>query len=405
MRTAATILATMLAMATVSWGAPGDLTWVDKVGEQDGLPVQPTFIMARDIGQPEADSGTVHPKAVVASFTLGGRAMAAAIDAKAADAKAPDLIRFDVTGKGKFSDRDSLPLTPRQTGRAGMILLEFGPGVIKIQDDGRTTPVVIQGMYYKFDDDRGLQIRASVVAQGQCRFGKQTLPVRVVEGTGNLKIDDQAKVSSGRVRTVPAGDHVLIKVGDGALGETRTALLGQLVRIDGTWYRLRADQAAMKVRAEAVEVKGGKVRTAHDHWSATLVGKQNCLSVAGGKEPIDVPADEYVIVDYTETASEGDGGRGVLRRGGQRELMTGKARTFDVPAGKTVELAVGSPIKAEVTARVTKRTVTFSLAVSDASGAAIDYAMNAKGKRVPEPSLLVEDADGKEVYRCTLEYG
>jgi len=407
MRSSAVILAAaVLAAASATWAGVGDLTYLEAVPEDARALETATFnATAQRLSTAEAGSGTTSPKAVVGHFMLGGRSMAAAIDAKTADAKTPDVVRFDLSGEGKFSDQNTFPVRRRDSTPKEMTLLEFGPAVLKVREGDRDIPLVINGSYYRQQNNRYLFMQVQLAAQGQCRFGQKVFAVRVLEGSGNLRLGDQAKVDK-RMRRLPTGDRVLIASADGSFKEPRSALLGQLVRVDDAWYRVSMDADAMKVQADPVGVKGGKVRLAHPQWAATFVGQTGCLSLQGGAEPIEVPADEYVIVDYRETAaSEGEGGAGTLVRGGQRELYTGKAKRFTVPAGQTVDVAVGSPLKAEVMASVKERAVTFSLAVSDASGTAVDYAMNAKGKRLPEPTLLVEDANGKEVYRCTLEYG
>ena len=243
MRQAASILvaAAVLAAVSAAWAEVGDLKYLDASpkGDQvmEGGALQ---AMSHSIGTAGESSGVTSSKAVAGNFLLGGRNIAAAIDAKAADAKRPDVIRFDLSGEGKFTDANTFPLRLRKGMPKDMTMLEFGPALLKISEENREIPLVVTG---------------------------------------------------------------------------------------------------------------------------------------------------------------------TLMRTGQRELWMGKAKTFDVGAGQTVEVAVGSPLKAAVKAAVKGRSVAFTLAVTDASGTAVDYATGAEGARLPEPKLLVSDADGKEVYRCTLEYG
>lgn len=407
MRTSALLLAAAVFAAVLPARAEvGDLAYLDAV-PKDGQVMEGEALnaMSHGIGKAGEGSGTTSPKAVVGNFLLGVRNIAAAIDAKAADAKSPDVIRFDLSGEGKFTDANTFPLRLREGMPKDLTILEFGPALLRVRDADREIPLLVSGMYYRQEGSRYLQVQAVLAAQGQCRFGKQVLPVRVVEGCGNLRLGEPAVITR-QVRGVPAGDRVYIGQTDGSFKNPRGGLLGQLVRVDNAWYRVSVDQAGMKVTAEAVDVQGGKIRVAHPQWSATLVGKANCLSIQGGSEPIDVPADQYVIVDYREMIASGQqGDGGTLVRGGQRDLWSGQAKSFDVGAGKTVDVAVGSPIKVTVKATAKGRAVAFSLEVADASGASIDYALGGKGERVPEPKLVVSDAGGKEVYRCTLEYG
>ena len=90
---------------------------------------------------------------------------------------------------------------------------------------------------------------------------------------------------------------------------------------------------------------------------------------------------------------------------GRYELLKDTAKTYVVQAGKTVDLAVGSPVAAGFTIRVQGRTVTFAPDLKDATGAKIHRLVLAGGKRPKAPGLEIFDADGKRVYKASLTYG
>ena len=403
---AAGVAALMLAPACL--GEVGDLKFSDK---PIAGPSEQGQQYVYQFGTAPDNCGTKHPYAVVGETMGRGPAqkMYVAIDAKSPDAKKPDLIRFNFGGKLTFNDKDVLPLRESKTPMANSQQMEFGPAVMTIQQGGKDFPVAVHGTYMRQADQRWLQLGLVVAAEGTCRFGPKDYPVRLKDGNGNMSLGDAAKpmVRAGKVMGLQPGDEVIVDTGDGSFTKDVLKLsVGHLTRVDGAWYKLEVDAAAMKIKAVPVEAQTGQVRIDHEEWSATLVGKEHILKLGGDKKPIDVPAGQYVVLDYQEVApADAAGRRGRLMRSGQRDLYQDKLKPVDVAAGKTTEIAVGSPLKAVVAAAVKGRTVTFTLQVQDASGVVVDYAMSPEGKRLPEPKVIIADAAGKEIYRCTLEYG
>jgi hypothetical protein len=78
--------------------------------------------------------------------------------------------------------------------------------------------------------------------------------------------------------------------------------------------------------------------------------------------------------------------------------------TIKVAAGTTTELKLGSPLQARVSPRVSGRSVSFSLALTDAAGLDISN-VTVNGQRPSAPKLRIKRADGKEVGRYDFQYG
>ena len=182
--------------------------------------------------------------------------------------------------------------------------------------------------------------------------------------------------------------------------------------MDGVWYEVTVTGDGTKVAAKPLAIKTGRIRVPHEQWSATFIGEKFFLTVKGGKEPTALPADRYIITRYQESLRLDDGKMATLSRSGRREAYAGRAKVFDVPAGKTTELAVGSPLTAGLTISRTggilsARSVRIDLELKDASGAAIDGLSVPGGRsgRPACPTVDVFDAKGSPVYHCKLEYG
>ena len=122
-----------------------------------------------------------------------------------------------------------------------------------------------------------------------------------------------------------------------------------------------------------------------------------------------VPADQYVIAMYKESAPTGDERRSGAQLGlGARSSYSGKSPTFAVTAGKVTNVAVGSPLIAQVDARRSRgSSYTLSLKFTDAAGRDVDYMFipGARNGRPDPPKVKILDAGGKTVLETTLEYG
>ena len=99
----------IMAAAWPSLAAEGDLKAVVAPGG-DALAPQWVYARRRDFVEAKPGSGTVNASATVASLRVGGKVFLVAVDSTKADAKAPNVLRFDFSGKGKFAAALAVPL-------------------------------------------------------------------------------------------------------------------------------------------------------------------------------------------------------------------------------------------------------------------------------------------------------
>ncbi|MBT3198457.1 MAG: hypothetical protein HN350_00935 [Phycisphaerales bacterium] len=387
----------LMLCASFALGATGDLTFMKQP--------PPTRSSARmyvsgfKLAGVDKAKGLVNKNALVGTLRGAAGAVMVAIDAAKADATKPELIRLDFSGTGMFKDAPTAPIKMRPAQRnvtMGMI----GPVVINAKRDGQSIPVTLQGTYWKQGTRRGLSLMMTVVVEGSCKFGTKTYPVRIIDGNGNLKFADALKPPF-RPSTMMPFDRVMVGTDDGKFSSgAATAYIGQPIFIDGKLYSV--DISGMKIKAAAMDVAVGSVKVDSPRWNCTLVGKKYFLTVSGGKEAINVPADEYQTANYTLYTSNTPGKRSAYIRG-YGSYRGGKS--FTVSSGKTAALPIGAPIEATVTSSNSKGKVRMNLLMKDSLGGRISSIANAAGQRPAPPSIQVIDKAGKVVYTAKLGYG
>jgi hypothetical protein len=158
----------------------------------------------------------------------------------------------------------------------------------------------------------------------------------------------------------------------------------------------------MKITAAAQKITGGKIKVDAPRWRCTLIGKKNYLTLNGAAGAIDVPADEYRTSNYTVFAGS-DPRKRSATISGYGSFSGGKA--FTVASGQAVDLSLGTPIQATVSAAKRGRKVNMNLVMKDALGGRIRSITTSAGKRPAPPRIEVVDKAGKTVYTAKLEYG
>lgn len=409
----AILFGAIMAAAWPSLAAEGYLKAV-VVSNDHALAPQSATAGQRDFVEAKPGSGTVSASATVASVRAGEKVFLVAVDSTKADAKAPDVLRFDFSGKGKFAAGLAVPLKSHGPAGSGWFQASFGPATLNVPRNGKTIPVVVTGNYMKSGTSayRRLDLRLWSGLEGTCRFGDKVRAVRVIDGNSNLGCRDAAKpvLRRGKPVGLVVGDTVAVDTGGGKFARPTKALYGQPVLVEGKWYQVDVSKDETKVSARQVDVATGQIKIDHGQWSARLVGKKHILCLEGGKVPQTVPADQYVIRMYRELAPIGDGPRSMVAQLvlGSSPAFSGTSLASPVTAGKVTNVAVGSPLAAQVNARRSGwSSYTLSLELTDAAGRDVGYMFvpGARSGRPDPPKVKILDAGGKTVLETTLEYG
>jgi hypothetical protein len=392
-------------LATALGAGAGELTPVACDADL-ALGLQPLFVDGAGFKPGQADCGLVSSQARVVVVSRPGLELQVAIDSSTAEAKAPDVIRFDFSGKGKFAGAASTALKPLTSPASAMYYhATFGPVEVKAAVKDKQVPMMVSGQYIKSEAYRQVQLTLGTALQGKCSFGDRDLAVRIIDGDGNFQLGNAwQRRAFGKNVAVVTGDTVAVDLGDGTFAkDVRKACYGSPVEVGGKWYEVAISQDGKQVTAKQVEIEAGKIHIDHPKWSCMLIGEKIVLPLEGGPEAIAVPAGAYVMRSYEEFSAPND-------KGERARLAVGispgaKSSEVTVEAGKTVELAIGSPLQATVKANKQAQQIILSLVLTDAGGRPITGLATCDGTRPPPPRIAIKDATGKQVYQNTLEYG
>lgn len=373
------------------------------------------FARSNEFSKPPEDAGTVSPQAVAVGLS-GPIRFHAAIDAATPEAAQPELVRFDFTAQGRFTDAATAPLKITRRDRSTMEA-KIGPATVKVPVDGELVEVTVWGQYQKQGPTfRDLKIGFDLGLKAECDFGPKRYVVCLVDGTGNLRIGDafKAVVQNGKVTGRSDGDTLMIDTGDGTFEDSSKVLryvYGQPVWIDGAWYDVKAGDDGKSISAQPVDLPTGRIKVAAANWEMLLVSPERVTwvwSTEAGQE-VAVPAGNYVVMRYKQYAEFGEANSGAILMEeptsyqGQME-RTPRDPVVDVAPEATVDVPIGTPLTAAIKVSLSGREARFSLKVTDASGRPPRY-VQLKGNRRPEPRIRVLDAAGNKVHATTLEYG
>jgi len=395
------VLATLLLAAVVARGGVGDLSHV-ACDVKDALkPQSLSYGTSRSTEAPKV-SGVVNPKASVLLLRApGGLVVSVAIDSAKPGAAAPDVVRLDFTGAGKFAKAPSLPLKRTSTGSTSFSAV-FGPTAVKVRRGGKTIPVTISGRYFKSRTYRYVTLYLGTAVAGKCAFGETVLPVRIIDGNCSLSCGDRASVviSGGRVRGMQRGDT--LEIGSGDDKAPLKYLYGQPVLVKGSWYEVAISSDASKVTAKPLHPEVGKLKVAHENWTCLLAGDKQIHHISGGSAPVTLPTGKYKVIEYAEyTGDEAQASRGKL----EWSSFQSSVGPVKVRAGATTELAIGTPLRASTNVGRAGDAVVLNLWLTDAAGAPVRDLYLPSRRRPAPPKVSVLDSSGKRVYQATMEYG
>ncbi len=342
--------------------------------------------------------GTVNPNATIATSSGSAYKLKMAIDSAKADAKSPDLIRLDFTGKGVFKDSPVVPMK-KQT-RSGGFSGRFGPVTLVVEVDGRKIPVTVRGQYQRWGkNQRYLNLRMSTCLVAKVKFGDKLLDVSIADGNSNL-------ICSDRVTAIKQGKGFRAGSGDGVYIGKAKAHYGQPIQVDGVWYDVTLTPDAKRIVASksTAETTTLTVLGMARSWHGDFVGKKYILRLNGTDAPMDVPADEYAITSFNGSLPL----TGESRTYGHislasRDSRSGMAKKITLLPGKTFELKVGQPLNARIDATVQGRKVTMKYHITDVAGMGVD-SLSGAFRGNPLAKVEVYDAAGKLFYSGTFEY-
>jgi len=393
-------------LAVAARASDGQLTPVacpiEQVPDLRGL-----YASEPDFFKPAEPKGTVNPHAVVAMVRNGATTIAVAVDSEKPEAKGPDLIRFDFSGKGEFA---GAPVAPLKRSLLYESQASFGPTTVDVNRNGKPIPVTVQGSYNKSPEYRYINLQLGAALEGRLAFGAKTYTVRLIDGNGDLAFGAKATASRsvGQARYVSPCDSIAIDTADGSFRQkVIRAYYGQPVRVDGSWYEVELSPDGTRISSRPFAGEMAQLRIAHEQWSATLVGDKHILKLEGSTEPIPIPADRYTVLVFEQSAPSNQPGATI----GQMARLTSRpgarpdspAALVDAAAGKTIALAIGAPLTASIATNARLGSVRMDFTLVDAAG--MHAAVVLPGVGIATPGVEVLDPAGKRAYEGQFRYG
>jgi hypothetical protein len=396
----AIVVAVIVCLAAPVYGAVGDLAYKPY---GSGPKAEPGILMiptqGGDFKAPPAGSGTLNSDAKVVTLRRGDLTILVAIDAAKADDKTLNILRIDAQGTGKFDAGKGLALEFPAAGNRQRAT--FGPADITIVRQGKSQPVRVSGWCQV--DPRGptsMQVFLGSVLEGLCDFTGKAHPIRFLDNTSNLKMDDPAKpnVRDAAVRGMTQGDLIEVDTGNGSFqkADVHRGYVGQPVLVDGAWFLVTVSADQNKVTAAPLKDPTGQIKVAAPEWSATLASPERILLVEGGKDAVPVPAGKYVVV--SATLRNGD----TVATINDPRAGAGRAETLEVVAGKLSTSPWGTPLVSHVDAQVSGRQVTLKGTLLDAGGRSVPSFMVGNARAGAEWQIM--GPDGKVIHSAALEF-
>lgn len=354
-------------------------------------------------------SGAFSHRAVAVTVQRGPLKLVIAIDSQQPGGTSPDVIRFDFSGKGRFSDAPSLPLRV-QLKQKGNFWSRFGPATLSATIRGRTLPVCVRGSYTSARRSLGrrLELGMATALAARLAFGERTYHVRVVSGTESFVCGQEARVYRGLGGLLGlgiSGDTLVIDTKDGSFARGPHLIrthYGHPALVDGAWYDVALSPERKKLVARPLAAQMAKIRIAHERWTATLAGRKHIITLHGSTDALAIPADEYMIHDFRQIAPMKQNGGEARIISARLDLTSGATKSFKAPAGETVNVAVGAPLTARLSATVRGRSVTLRLALLDAAG--LKALIHVSRAKLPRPQLQILDARGQVVHSHEMNW-
>jgi len=390
--------------AGIAAGGVGDLTYAKTA--PPGVSSGGVSTLMKTSANPTA-IGLTHPKAMT---TGKGAAVAVAFDSANAKSNVLDIARIDTTGKGDFSKALTVKLT-KLSARSNYTMLRLAPQPITISKNGKKIPALISGQYYKYQSRTrnakgaakpvmriSARVSVQVIGQGQCRFGDTVRKVLVMDNNRNMTLGDVITRKSG-TRQYKQADYCRIADASGKFPrDSRTGYvqMGQPTQIDGKWYTISAEN--MKIAAKQMTGGLGTLAIDSPRWQCMLMRDGLTLNIAGGQEPVSVPAGKYQVRMF-RLYQNADASKPCA------SIYGSSSKPLTITADKATSFSAGADMTATMSARESKGKVRFSVSQSDASGSRIRTLYGATGKRPAAPQIEVVNKAGKVIYNAKLAYG
>ncbi len=296
-----------------------------------------------------------------------------------------DRLYFDSNGNGRLDDESPIAAYRVERYTTERAWTYFGPVRLTLPTpDG---PVAYHLMFRTYiDRDRALLVtcRAAGQYEGTVDFAGKKLRVRLIDDNVNGTFNDTWADPDGP-------DEIEIE------GQTPASrALGRFVEVEGELFQIEVppDGAFVKV-SKATRVRFGQVSVPRDISTIRFIGPNGEFRRTPTQGVCRLPVGTYTLAGYTLTRKDA---RGVLWR--FEAYSFPDSAIFELEPDQTVNLALGEPVRAEVTAIQLTNMVEFDLRFIGSLG---ERMLPYRGEDRPRPpKLSLASLDGS--YRVTNNF-
>ncbi len=290
---------------------------------------------------------------------------------------------IDRNGNGRLDDE-----TPMDATRVDSYSAMFAPArlVFKGEDGPLTYHLTLRAMRYSEEDARVLASPGCSYG-GKVDFNGKKYGVTLVDGNVNGTFNDQAPAPSDCDRIRRDGDKA---------GET---FLGQFLEIGDQLFAIEAarDGAFVKVQP-AKNVELGRVRVPEAITEFVAVGKPGHFVRKPVKGDFTLPAGKYRVQGWTIDRKDAKGAAWKLSGSGFDEFAT-----LEATPEQPVNLDLGEPVLAALTATENKGGAAFSLKLKGRLGETVQLLKGTEQARAPQ--LHLASTGGSFRATNSFEYG
>ena len=325
---------------------------------------------------------------------VGG--IAVAFDSSVPNAKKPNQLKIDFTGKGDFTNAQTVNISVSEDKRFKRNQYRF-PRAVRINPtiNGQKADIIFTGRHY----GNALKLLFSWSLQGKVKFGNTELNVNVNDKNGNLKFDDQVKPNMKRPWEMRYCDNVIVHLSKSHKIQT---FCNGLVLVKGKWYKLSFKDFSLTAKPYAGKL--GKLKVNAPWFRMQLVSEKTVLSIYNfsNAREVQVPPGKYMISFYEtrQSTNPKQPGPGVAGRiaGSFAKIKADQTTTIKTSNNINITLHVRKHYK-------DKKKLIFSLGLTDEIGGRGLAIMAKNGRLVPAPKIEVYDEKGKKLATISMKYG
>ena len=255
-----------------------------------------------------------------------------------------------------------------------------------------------------------VHVTSAGYCEGVVTFGASTYGVALFDDNGNGLFNDPHAPISGRDRkgaVYARGDTMVIDLdADGELekGSRDTPELfhlGKYISLGSICYEVEVAQNGRSITVRETTAPLGGIKSAHEQFSAELLGSDGALKLTGASRKAMAPAGTYQLSSCSFEGQDDAGASwSIVGKGDWAQAP------IEVAQGTSTSLEFGPPLIASVDASNNGDNFTFKLNVKGQGGAvfsARDFQVD--GEQAPAPRIEIRDSRGETIAKGKFEYG